>query len=202
MSNYVCRNKEKRLISVPGRHIAISAWLYYSQAGISASRPALKGPGRHIGRLAGIQAAGPKLQRPSRVQLPSRHIHVLGRLPGVPAGLPPFPWLGRDCFWAASGLSSHRSVGRHSGRSIAWRWFPRSRRDRAPVPATSSHARPGQPFSLSIGIPSTCATPPCQVDTLDASWMPVPEDYDHMAAVPWYQRQDKLIRLKQTTIDK
>jgi hypothetical protein len=105
MSDYMCRYKKKRLNSIPGRHIAMSAWLYYSQADISASRPALKGPGWHIAAQAGIQVSGPEQQRPGQnrgdgptFQLPSRHPLALGRHRCGPFGQNPCgPLAGFSC---------------------------------------------------------------------------------------------------------
>jgi hypothetical protein len=92
MSDYMCRYKKKRLNSIPGRHIAMSAWLYYSQADLSASRPAYRAA------WPAFRSAGPELQRPGQVQQPSRHIYALGRRS------PPRPILGRHPSGPSAGI--------------------------------------------------------------------------------------------------
>jgi hypothetical protein len=106
MSDYMCRNKKKRLNSIPGRHIAMSAWLYYSQDDISASRPALKGlgrnigpPGRHSGRWARAAASAPAFQKlglqssqPAGITPRWAGISPSGRSPSGLCPRPELPW--------------------------------------------------------------------------------------------------------------
>jgi hypothetical protein len=153
----------------PGRHITY-------QANICQPWPAFLILGRHS------KSPGRSTQVGRRLWLPGRHTRELGRSqwPIRPA------LLGRPCCpgWAGIGSGgrpaspfdrSQALVPSIQEGSSSLSAASRSRRDRAFVSATTLFVKYRDQHTTAYA-------------ALDAPWIPIPEDQDHMATVSWYQR--------------